>query len=144
MLIWPWCDIEMTLPWPWGNSSMKLNPNPCHHAYLDWALSDLIKVPTISPNMTIIVFFGPPMPFQTGVTSRWFNGVSPLQPLYFPFNLLFIFSITPCWGLGGVLPSHTLQVNIIGKKHIYFALFSWFDLAVTLRWPWDDLEMTLG
>ena len=103
---------------------MKLNPNPCHHAYLDWALSDLIKVPTISPNMTIIVFFGPLMPFQTGVTSRSFNGVSPVQPLYFHFNLLFMFSITPCWGLGGVLPSHTLQVNRIGKKQLYFALFS--------------------
>ena len=27
-LIWPWCDLEMTLLWPWGNNLMKTNPVP--------------------------------------------------------------------------------------------------------------------
>ena len=35
-LIWPWCDLEMTLPWSWDNSHMKHSTNPCHHAYLDY------------------------------------------------------------------------------------------------------------
>ena len=25
-----WCDLEMTLPWPWDNSSMVPNTNRCH------------------------------------------------------------------------------------------------------------------
>ena len=33
-LIWPCCDLEMTLTWPWGNTFMKSYPSPCHHVYL--------------------------------------------------------------------------------------------------------------
>ena len=56
-LIWPCCDLEMTLPWPWGNSHMKPNLNPCHHVYLCWVPTDLLEVLGISQNVYFLNIF---------------------------------------------------------------------------------------
>ena len=44
----------MTLSWPWGNTPLKPNPNPCHHVYLGWDSSSVFEVVAIGPNMTIV------------------------------------------------------------------------------------------
>ena len=67
-LIWPCCDLDMTLPCPWGGTPMKHNPIPCHHMYKWWTQSALMGVPVIRPKMTICLLFGPCLPYQRGVT----------------------------------------------------------------------------
>ena len=53
-----------------GDTPMKPNPNPCHHVYMGWSLSDVFKVGmlAIGQNIIISVLLGPFLPCQTEVT----------------------------------------------------------------------------
>ena len=56
-LIWPCCNLEMTLSWPWGKNPVKYNPNLFHHVYLGWPLPDVINVLVIGQNITTVCYF---------------------------------------------------------------------------------------
>ena len=124
-LIWPGCDLEMTFTWHWGNSTMKPNPNPCHQC--TW------------------VGFRP-----TGHRSRVNKGelmrVKTLQPLYHPCNFSGCFCIGPCWSLGwfqaiiDISNEHNCRKN--NNIKLFSTVLSWFNLVVTLSWPWHDLGVT--
>ena len=54
-----------------GDTPMKPNPNPCHHVYVGWALSDVFKVGMLAKyiyTISVLDRFGPILPFRTGVT----------------------------------------------------------------------------
>ena len=42
--------------------------SPCVGAYLGWHSSNVFEVLAIGPNMTIILLFGPLLPYEKGVT----------------------------------------------------------------------------
>ena len=63
---------------------VKPNPNTYHHVYLGWDSSNVYEVLAIGPNMTIVLSFDPFLPYEKGVTKGCFDGVLPLQPLYYP------------------------------------------------------------
>ena len=129
-----------------GNTSMKPTyPNPCHHVYLGWASSDVIKVGmlAVGQNIIISVLLGQ---FLHGWPKGDIMGYDPPNP--------FITSVS-FWGVSwcsSVLRSRWLSIltdfsgehvnSIIPKsnKNKWFLLVSsWFDLAVALGWLCHDL-----
>ena len=138
-LIWPCCDLETTMTWPWGNTVMEPHPSPCHHVCFSWASSPLKEVLVIGPNMTIYLLFGPFLSYEMGMTWRSFWRVLPSNPHITPCNLLRcvwcnyvlgpkwvstvithrhlkcteldVFGVTTSWGLSGFQPSLLIDIS---------------------------------
>ena len=137
----------MTFTWHWGNSTMKPNPNPCHHVYLGWLPADLLEVLAIGPNICFKIFLDHFCRNRQGWHKGDLMGVKTLQPLYHgPCNLSGCFAIGPCWSLDwyqaiiDISSEHNCRKN--NNIKLFSTVLSWFDLVVTLSWPWHDLGVT--
>ena len=90
--------------------------------------------------------FGLFLPEHTGVTQGWFDGGKNPPALYHPCNLSGCFGIGPCWSLGcfqaiiDISSEHNCRKN--NNIKLFSTVLSWFDLVVTLSWPWHDLGVT--
>ena len=123
---------------------MKPHPRPCDHVYLGWASSDLAELLVIGPNMTLmfVVLICFCLSYQMGVIYGSLWGVLPSSPYITHVISRDVFGVPPCWGSVGF--NHyrhpkLIQLKQKQQKLTIFTLFGWFDLDMTLRWPWLDL-----
>ena len=141
-LIWPGCDLEMNLLWPW----VTLPWSPTHVTMctsaglhqLWWQCWSLVQK---WQSACYLVHF---CHIREGWHKGGLMGYYPSNPYITPITSWFFFDLPQCSGLGGLQPSKTSQMNIIRAKTTNIRYFYpiWADL--TLMWPWDDLFMTLG
>ena len=139
----------MTLQWPWGNSLMKPNLNPYVTCVLvlGWdSLGVIMQVLATSPNKSTYLFLVHSRNFREGWDKGDLIRYYPFNPYITPFQHLGYVRCTLVLVSGLVLTIILiLNVQNWGKKHknkLFSPLLSWFDLAVTLRWPYNDLGVT--
>ena len=68
------------------------------------------------------------------------------QPLCYPCNPTGVIWCRSCWDLGMfqaiIYISSEQNVSKNNKNKLFPTVLSWFDLAVTLKWPYHDLGIT--
>ena len=93
----------------------------------------------------ISVLFDLFMPYQTVLTKGWFEGG--LKKLSNPHAIHETprgwFGVGLCWDLGmfQAIIEISIEQNVSknNKNKLFPPVLSWFDLAVTLKWPFHDL-----
>ena len=137
MLIWP----AVTLRWPCHG--LEVTPlkstTPTHVLRFDfftwnWSIDHWSK-----HGHHFVIW---PISDRDDISMIW-QGMTSLTQKY-PCNLLGMLGIHPCWGLAIMGISSEQNWSRNNKNLLYLTLLYWFDFAVTLLWPWDDLAMTLG
>ena len=138
----------MTLPWPCGKSPMKPDP-PTHITMcrLLWMGFIRFNCPSVKHKISVLYLVYFCYIRQGGHKSDLmvYNLSNPLITLL-PFEALHSIGPCWCWGLGmlqAIIDISREHIFIkINKNKLFPLILSWFDLAVTLRWPYHDLGVT--
>ena len=104
-----WFDLAVTLRWPChdlGVAPHKAQPQPLPPCVLGLGFINFVgSGGHWSKNDILPVIWSISAILERGDIRLVFDGVLPLQPLYYPHNLLGFFGVPQCSGLGRLQPS---------------------------------------
>ena len=139
-LLWPSNELAMTL-WYLSNEARPQPISPC----VLWMGFNRYNLPFVKHTISVLYWI-----YFYHIRQGWHKGdlmgYKPSNSLItlLPFGAFL--DIGPCWGLGMLQAiidiSKDHNFSKINKNKLFSLVLSWFDLAVTLRWPYHDLGVT--